>query len=123
MRGSQLKNELVLGAEVDLLHVLALVQIPEMQLAAIAAVEQDFRHQAVLESIGRPPLAGDERVLAQMPPAIVRELLRAPVQLPPAKDLEAFMIDEEDSARRLALAIGKRHDIDALRPAMDGVRA
>ena len=68
---TELEYQLVLGAEIDLLHMLALVEIPEMELAAIAAVEKDLRHETVLERVGGSPFAGDERVLAQMPPGII----------------------------------------------------
>src|SRR5579883_2134565 len=42
MGGPQLEDELVLLAEVDLLKMAALVEIPEMQLAPVFAAEQKF---------------------------------------------------------------------------------
>src|SRR5262245_34178402 len=113
MGGAQLEYKLMLRAEIDLLKMLALVQVPEMQFAAVSAVQKDFRHQPVLESIGRTPLAGDERVLAQMPPGIVRQQLRPPVELPLPADIKGFVVHEEDSPRRLAAAIGEAGDVNA----------
>ena len=46
VRRPQLEHELVLLAEVDLLQVLALVQVPEMQPAAILRAEQHLRDRA-----------------------------------------------------------------------------
>ena len=123
MRGPQLEDELMLLAEVDLLQVLALVQIPEVQLAAVFGAEQDFRHEPVLERVGRAPFAGDHRVVAEMPPGVIGELLRPAVDLPAAERLEGLVVHEKNAAGRLALGVAERRDVDALRAAMDRVRA
>ena len=123
MRGAQLEDELVLVAEVDGLQVLALVQIPEVQPPAILGAEQHLRDQAVLERVGRAPFAGDQRVVAEMPPGVVGEMLRAAIDLPLAAHVEGLVVHQEDAARALALAVAERRDIDAFRAAMDGVRA
>ena len=123
VRGAQLEHELVLLAEVDLLQVLALGQVPEMQLAAVFAAEQDFRDEAVLERVGRAPFAGDHGVVAEMPPGVIGELLRPAIDLPAAERLEALVVHHEDAARRLAVLVAERGHVDAARPAMHGVRA
>ena len=120
---AQFEHQLVLFAEVDLLQMLALVEVPEVQPASIFAAEQDLRNEPVLERVGRSPFAGHHRVVAEMPPEIIGELLRAPVHLPLAEHVEAFGIEQEYAARRLALGVSERVHIDSLGAAMDGVHA
>ena len=123
VRGAQLEHQLVLLAEVDLLQVLALGEIPEVQPPAVFAAEQHLRHEPVLEGVGRAPFAGHHGVVAEMPPGVIGELLRPAIDLPAAERLEALVIHDEDAARRLAVLVAERRHIDAARPAMDGVRA
>jgi hypothetical protein len=68
VRRARLEDELVLFAKIDLLQVPALGEVPEVRAAAIFAAEQDFRNEAVLEGVGRAPLAGYRGVVAEMPP-------------------------------------------------------
>ena len=89
VRRAQLEHQLVLVAEVDLLQVLALVQVPEMQPAAVLGAEQHLRDQPVLEGVGRAPFAGDHGVVAEMPPDIIGEVLRPAIHLPLAAHVEA----------------------------------
>ena len=44
VRRAQFEDQLVLFAEIDLLHMAALVEVPEMQFAAVLAAEQQFRN-------------------------------------------------------------------------------
>src|SRR5690349_3078492 len=104
-------------AEIDLLQVPALLQIPEMETPAILRPEQDLRHETVLEGVGCAPLAGDQRVVTEMPPAVIGKLLRAPVDLPAAEGLEGLVIHDEDAAGRLAFRVAESRNIDAVRPA------
>src|SRR5262249_46221281 len=122
MRGTQLEHELMLFSEIDLLHVLALGEVPEMQAVAVFAAEQNFRDETVLERIGRAPFACHHGVVAEMPPTVIAELLRAALDLPSAERLEGFVVHQEDSARRLAFRISQRRDIDAAGAAMGRVR-
>ena len=123
VRGPQLEHELVLRAEVDLLQVLAFGEVPEVQLAAVLAAEQHLGHEPVLERVGRAPFAGHHGVVAEVPPGVVAELLRAAIDLPAAERLEALVVHHEDAARRLAVLVAQRRDIDAAGPAVHGVRA
>src|SRR5262249_20655602 len=52
MRGTQLEYELMLSSKIDLLHVLALSEIPEMQAVAVFAAKQYVRNETVLERGG-----------------------------------------------------------------------
>src|SRR5439155_15803488 len=103
--------------------VLALGEIPEMQAPAVFAAEQNLGNETVFERVGRAPLAGDHRVVAEMPPGIIAELLRSAVDLPAAERLETLLIHDEDAAGRLAIFVAQRSDIDPTRPAVDRVRA
>ncbi len=103
--------------------MLALVQIPDVHGMAVLAAQQQLRHQAALDHVGRAPFAGDHHVMAEMPPEIISQLLRSAVDLPAAQHLEGLVVHQEDAARPVARGIAERADIDALRPAMDGVDA
>ena len=89
---------------------------------AVFAAQQHLRHEAVLDHVGRAPFAGDHGVVAEVPPEVVGELLRPTVDLPAAEHVEALVIDQENAARRLALGVAERLDIDPLGTAMHGVR-
>ena len=123
MRRPELEHELVLVAEVDGLQMLALLQIPEMQPPAVFGAKQHFRDQPVLECVGRAPLAGDQRVVAEVPPGIISEILRPAIHLPLPEHVEGLVIHQEDAARSLALAVAEGGDIDALGAAMHRMRA
>ena len=102
---------------------LRLVKSQKCSSPAVFAAEQDLRNEPVLERVGRAPFAGDHGVVAEMPPGVVGELLRPAIDLPAAERLEALVIHHEHAARRLAVLVAERRDVDAARPAMDGVRA
>src|SRR5262245_19123739 len=123
VRRPELEHELMFLAEIDLLHVLAFGEVPEMQAPAVFAAEQNFRNETVLERIGCAPFAGDHRVIAEMPPCVVAELLRSALDLPTAERLERLLIHDEDAAGCLAVLVSERGDVDAPGSAMDGVRA
>src|SRR5215831_15209065 len=102
VRRTQLEDELVLLAEIDLLHMLALGVVPEMQAVAVSATQQDFRNQAILERVGRAPLARHHRVVPEMPPGVIAKLLRPAIDLPTTERLEAFVVHHEHPSRALA---------------------
>ena len=93
-----------------------------MQLVAVFPAEQQLGHDAVLDHVRRAPLAGDQRVVAEMPPEIVGEVLRAAVDLPAAEHIEALVVEHEDAAGSVAVRRAERADIDAVRAAMHRVR-
>src|SRR5271166_287832 len=113
----------MLLAQVDFLQMLAPGEVPEMQPPAVFAAEQHLGDEAVLECVGRAPFAGDHGVVAEMPPGVVAELLRSALDLPAAERLEALVIHDKDSARRLAVLVAERCDVDAAGPTMDRMRA
>ena len=48
---------------------------------------------------GRAPLAGDQRVLGEVPPGVVGEVLRAAVGLPGPQHVERVVVEQRDAAR------------------------
>src|SRR5688500_9483969 len=122
MRRTQLEHELMLLAEVDRLLVLAAIEVPEVQRAAVAARKQNFRHEAILERVRRSPFAGHHRVVAEMPPAVIGKLLGSALDFPPPQRIEALVVHDEDATGRLAFGVSKRRDVNAARAAMDRVR-
>ena len=126
VRRADLQRHLVVGAQVDGLHVAARAQIPEMEPVAVFVGEQVLGHDAVLELRRQPPFAGHHVVARQVPPEIVVLLLRPAVDLPAADHVEGFAVHDEDARRPVGAvraAAAQGGDVDALRPAMDGVRA
>lgn len=55
--GTKLERHLIFRSKIQLLQMTALVQIPDVQLVAVAAFEQDLGIQSVLHHVGRAPFA------------------------------------------------------------------
>ena len=123
MRGAQLERHLVLLAEVDLLAMAALGEVPDVQPVAVLAGEQDLGVDPALHHVRSAPLAGDRGVVSEMPPEVVGELLRASVELPAALHRESVVVDDENAPRRVAVRIAQRADVDSVRAAVNRVRA
>ena len=123
MRRAQLEHHLVLRPEVDLLHVLARREVPDVQPVAVLVAEQQLADEAVLDHVRRPPLGRDHRAEVEVPPEVVGELLRPAVGLPLALDREVLVVEQEDAAGPVAVGVAERGDVDAVGAAVDGVRA
>jgi hypothetical protein len=54
VRRPELEHELILGAKIDFLHMLTLVQIPKMQTPSVVRAEQNLRDKAVMTVLGVP---------------------------------------------------------------------
>src|SRR5258706_14709179 len=100
----------------------SLGQIPDVQLVAIAAAQQDLRIHSLAHHVGRSPFAGDESVESKVPPEIVSEFLRASIQLPLPEDIEALLIHHKNSARTVAVRSSQRAHQDSVGAAMNRVR-
>ncbi len=123
MSRTQFEDELVFRSKVDFLQMLAAREVPEMQATAISGAQQDLRNQPILEGIWRTPFARHEGVVAEMPPAIVGELLWAALNFPPPKRLETLLIQQKDPTRRATVGAAESRHVDAAGAAMHGVRA
>ena len=85
--------------------------------------QEQLRVHAVLHHVRRAPFARDHRVVPEVPPEVVRQVLRSAVVFPATLDLECLRVHHEDAARAVALAIAERVDVDTVGPAVRGVRA
>src|SRR5215211_6808625 len=98
-------------------------QVPDMKLVSIAALQEYLGVEPAFYHVRRAPLAGDHGVIAQMPPEVVGEVLRPPLDLPAPQGIKAFVVHDEDAARAISIGCTERTHIDALRAAMGGVGA
>ena len=96
VRRAQLERDLMLLAQVERLHVAPLAQVPEVQAVAVLAVEQQLGLHPGLDHVRRAPLAGDHRVVAEVPPEVVVQVLLAAVDLPAAEHVEGVVVEHED---------------------------
>src|SRR5437667_4978953 len=73
-----------------------------------------------LSSSGLTPIstmlgvARDHGVGPEVPPEVIRQLLRSAILLPAAFDLECLWVQYEDAARPVALIVAERVDVDAV---------
>src|SRR5829696_7195784 len=100
----------------------ATVEIPDMQRVAVLAAEKQLGNHAVLDHLRRAPLARDHRVVTEMPPEVIRQVLRSAIALPATLNLERLWIEHEDAAGAVAVSVAERVDVDAVGPAVHGVR-
>src|SRR3954447_26795087 len=122
-RWSQLKDELLLRPEIQRLKMLTRAEIPDVQLMAVLAGEQQLRNDAVLDHVRRSPLAGDHRVLAEVPGEVVSKVLRPTVRLPGALDRKVIVVEHHETARSIAIGCAQSIDIDPIRAAVNGMGA
>ena len=108
MGGAQLEDHLVLGAEVDRLLVAAAAQVPDVQVVAVLVGEQQLGLDAALDHVRRAPLAGEQRVVADVPPDVVGQVLRAAVDLPAPARAEVVVVEQEHAARAVARRVAER---------------
>ena len=121
MGGPKLQHHLLLRAQVKFLQVPALVQVPDVQLAAVLSRQQQLRVEAVLHHIRRAPFGGDHGVVPEVPPEIVSQILGAALLLPLALQLKRSGIHQEDAARTIATGRTERAAINAVGAAMNSV--
>src|SRR3954469_130718 len=100
----------------------ALVQVPDMQLVPVLASYQQLWNDAVFHHIRGAPFRGDHRVVSQVPPEIVGELLRTAILFPWPLQLERIRIHQENSAGSISIRRTERAPIDTVRTTVDGVR-
>src|SRR5580704_8107352 len=123
VRGAKLERHLLFGTQIQSLQVAALAQIPHMQRMPVAALQENVRVDAVFHHARSSPLAGDHGVVTQVPPEVVRQILRATIDFPFSQNLKAVRIHDKNSARALTGSGAKRAAKNSLGTAMHGVRA
>src|SRR5579883_490294 len=124
MSRANLERHLMVGAEIDSLHMASSPQIPEMDAVTIFVGKQVLRNETVLKLWRQRPLTRDHIVARQVPPKVIMQLLGTAIDLPAPENVEGLAIHDEDTGRtvRAVLAAAtQRTDINALRPAMNRV--
>src|SRR5215475_14639674 len=89
-----------------------------MQRVTVLSSQQQFRINPAFYHLRRAPLACDHGVMAEMPPEIVGEKLRATVLFPSPADLKTFRVHDKDSAGTAAFIRADGVDVNAVRAAM-----
>ena len=118
---ADLQRDQAVLPEVDALGDLALLPVPEVQLPAVLALGHVLELEAGLEGVGGGPLAGDHHVVPRLVPEVVVELHAVGAALPAAGDVE-LLVQQQEPAGAVALAVAEHRDHDPVRQAVDGVR-
>ena len=124
MRWADLQRHLMVGAEVNRLHVAPSPEIPEMDPMPILVREQILRHDPVLELRRQPPFTCHHVVAGQVPPEIIVQSLGSAIDLPAAEDVKRLAVHDEHARRSIdaiLTATAERADVDAFRTAMDSM--
>src|SRR5260370_21384749 len=122
VRGPQLERDLMLLAHFGRLLVAPAAQVPDVEPMAVLAGDDLVDAEPVLEHVGRAPLAGDRDVVAEVPPEVVGEKLRAAVDLPLAEYVEAIVVKQKNSAWAAACARAHRAHVDGVGASMRRTR-
>src|ERR1700738_2166373 len=88
----------------------------------IAALQQNFGVHSLFDHVWRAPLAADERVVSQVPPEVITEILRTAIDFPLSQYVEAVRIENENAARSAPIGCAKRAHENAIGAAVHGVR-
>src|SRR5215469_17043222 len=89
----------------------------------VASLEENLGVDTGLDHSRRSPFAGDQGVVAKVPPEIVMKKLRTAINFPFAQDVETFRIENENAARSIAGRRAESADKDSVWSTMNGVRA
>src|ERR1700751_1119236 len=85
--------------QIECFGMFAFTQVPEVELVPVFSAQQGLRLQTSLDHPRRPPLAGDEYVLSEVPGEIVGQLLRTAIHFPTAQHVKIVVVENEDSTR------------------------
>ena len=123
VRRAQFEDHLILVAEINSLDVLAAAQIPEMQLVAVLAAEQEIWDQAIFDHGWCRPFRGDRDIVSDVPPDVVGEILIAPVNFEAAEHFKGRVIEQRDPARAVfTVPAAQTRHVKALGTAVHGMR-
>jgi hypothetical protein len=117
---ADLQRDQAVGAEVEGLGDLALGEVPEVELLAVAAGLDVLQLEAGVVGVGGAELAGDHHVVAGLVPEVVVVLHLAEAGFPAAGDVEV-LVHGQEAAGALALGVAEHRDDDLLAEAVDGV--
>src|SRR6516165_2462348 len=99
----------------------ALVEVPDMNLVAVLAAQQQLRVDAVFYHVRSAPFGRNHRVVSEVPPEVVSQLLWAPVPFPGALQLEGVCVHQENATGAVTASRPECAPVDAVRSTMKGV--
>src|SRR5215213_8870926 len=88
----------MLLAQIECLHVTPLLEVPEVQLVTVLPVQEQFWLHPALDHLRRAPLAADQRVVAEMPPEVVVQILIGAVDQAGTAEVEGVVVELDDAA-------------------------
>src|SRR5215471_2668091 len=100
----------------------ALVQIPDMDLVAVFAGEQQLRVNAIFHHVRSAPFGGNHRVVPEVPPKIVSQVLWATILFPGSLQLKRIRIHQENASGAVSVGGSERTPVDGVRATMKCVR-
>ena len=121
VRWTQFEHHLLLRSQIQFLQMAPLVQIPDMHLVTVLAGQQQLGVEAILHHVRCAPFRSNHGVVPQMPPEIVRQLLRTTILFPLPLQLEGVRIHQENAAGAVSAGRSKGAPIDAVWSAMNRV--
>ncbi len=93
-----------------------------MELVPVLASEQQLGIYTVLYHFRRAPFAGDQRVVPEVPPEVVAEVLRPPAFLSGAPDFEGLGVEHEDPSGPVTVDRAESVHVDSVGTAVGRVR-
>src|ERR1700761_1099973 len=98
----------------------SLVKVPDMNLVAILAGQQQLRIGTVLDHVRRAPFRGDHGVVSEVPPEVVGELLRAAILFPGPLQFESVRVHQENATGAVSAGRTECAAIDAIWSTVNG---
>src|SRR5579862_3608418 len=100
----------------------ALVQIPNMNLVTVLASQQQLRVDAIFHHVRSAPFRRDHRVVSEVPPEIVSQLLGATILFPRPFQLKGVRVHQENASGTVSASRTEGASVDRVRSTMKGVR-
>ncbi|HKN46107.1 MAG TPA: hypothetical protein VJW23_19515, partial [Propionibacteriaceae bacterium] len=108
-------------AEVHGLFDALLLEIPEVDLAAVLELADLLEVEARHEGVRRRPFGRNHHVVARLVPEVVVELHGPEIVFPSPDDLE-ILVQVQEAARRVAPCVAEHRDDDVGAEAVHGMR-
>ncbi|GBD18865.1 hypothetical protein HRbin27_01365 [bacterium HR27] len=108
-------------ADIECLKPATPVQVPNMNTVTVFPGQEFLSEYAVFDHPRCAPLARDHRVVAEVPPEVVVEILVATIDLPPSEHLERVMVEDENATGAFSFRSPECRNVDAVRTAVHGV--
>src|SRR5580704_15768806 len=90
---------------------------------AIPTLQQNLGVHSRFDHTRRAPFAGNQRVVSQMPPEVIAEILRPAIDFPLPENIEAVRVQHEYASGSLPVRCTERAEENPVRATMDGVWA